>query len=126
MPLDYTFEKYKETAKYPNKKDFSKVYAYKAGEVLWCKPYDDVTAEERKAYTTEKVSDDEGYKAAMKLYRDDAENMTKLFIADLYDEHGVTDNPRAAKCYELAYAHGHATGYADIANYFAEFVELIQ
>jgi len=48
------------------------------------------------------------------------------FKKDLFQEFEVTDNPKAEKCYRLAWEHGHSSGLADVASYFGDFVELIR
>ena len=50
----------------------------------------------------------------------------KQFHDDLLAEYGVTDNPKAEKCFRLAWEHGHSAGHEEVALYFGEFVELIK
>lgn len=62
----------------------------------------------------------------IKAYREESGRLHELFIADLFAEYGVTDNPKADKCFYLAWQHGHSSGLEEVANYFNEFVELIK
>ena len=48
------------------------------------------------------------------------------FRKDLYEYHGVTDNPKADKAFSIAYEHGHSSGNYSIANYFDDIVDLIK
>jgi len=45
--------------------------------------------------------------------------------ASLAEENGIDDLPQTAQdaVFALAYEHGHASGYDDIANHYAEFAE---
>ena len=66
------------------------------------------------------------FKALKAAYNEDQQALEDLFRKDLFDEFGVTDNPKADLCYSKAWSHGHASGYADVLSYFADIVELIQ
>lgn len=44
---------------------------------------------------------------------------------DLFEEYGVTNNPKVEQAYSLAYAYGHSCGLNEIQNYFSELVDLI-
>lgn len=48
------------------------------------------------------------------------------FYNDLLEEFNVTDNPKAAKCYSIAWGFGHSAGYEEVYYYFSELVELIK
>jgi hypothetical protein len=48
------------------------------------------------------------------------------FIQDLFEEFGVTDNPKRGLCYSIAYAYGHAYGFSEIYSKFSDLVELIK
>ena len=39
---------------------------------------------------------------------------------------GVTGNPKADKCYSLAWEYGHSSGYQEVYKYYSEFVDLIK
>ena len=67
----------------------------------------------------------EKYKAALDIYHKEQNKRTTEFQNDLFEEFGVTNNPKADKCYQIAYSHGHSSGFQEVYNYFSEFVELI-
>ena len=48
------------------------------------------------------------------------------FKKDLFEEYGVSNNPKAEQCYNIAYEFGHSDGYYEIAHYFSDIVELIK
>lgn len=74
------------------------------------------------AYNAEDVKVD----ALRKKYRADENRLNELFVVELFEYHGVTDNPKAWKAYHLAYEYGHSAGKAEVANYFDDLVELIK
>jgi len=66
-----------------------------------------------------------GYDEQMKIYRDESDKRSSEFINDLFEEFGVVGNPKADKCFSIAYEMGHSSGYQEVWNYFSELVELI-
>lgn len=72
------------------------------------------------------ASTTEAYHAARRAYGEDVSRLEEEFKKDLFAEHEVTNNPKAALCYSIAWSHGHSAGYGEVANYFSEFVELIK
>jgi hypothetical protein len=64
--------------------------------------------------------------ALKKAYRDEVQQLREQFKQDLFEEHGVTGNPKAQRCFELAWEHGHAEGKHEVIIYFEDFVELIK
>jgi len=70
--------------------------------------------------------DSEALKEARKAYATETRRLEAQFKTDLLAEYGVTDHPKADRCYSLAWEHGHAAGLAEVAGYFDEFVELIK
>lgn len=64
--------------------------------------------------------------AEKKRYHAIQEKLEIQFEADLLAEHHVTENPKAAMCFEKAWDHGHASGLHEVANYFVDFVGLIE
>lgn len=63
--------------------------------------------------------------AAFHAYNAETIRLTNLFKADLFEEYGVADNPKADDAFNLAWQHGHSAGYSEVANYFDDFVRLI-
>ena len=56
------------------------------------------------------------------------ENIKQLefrkLLAEEYDL--PLTHPKFDRVYNLAYQHGHGSGYSDVENYFSEFVELVK
>lgn len=65
------------------------------------------------------------YNDKREAYREEEKKLYEQFKKDLFEEYGVTNNPKVEKAYELAYSYGHSNGYNDIECYFSEFVDLI-
>jgi len=61
-----------------------------------------------------------------KAYDKDRTRLEELFMNDLFEQFGVTTNPKKDLCYSKAWEMGHSAGLAEIANYFADLVELIK
>ena len=68
-----------------------------------------------------------GYSSVCRNCRNarEAKELAK-FKAKLAREYGVVGNPKFEKCFELAWSHGHSSGYSEVRNYFSDFVELIK
>lgn len=46
--------------------------------------------------------------------------------AKMAAEYGVEGHPKFERCYELAWAHGHPSGFGEVELYFSDFVTLIK
>lgn len=107
-------------------------------------PYPSSKKEFTRTYVDEKIADFVGTKVQIQAREQElvteAENLWKLkkeayqsredaLLAelkhDLFSEHGVLDNPKNEKCFQLAWDEGHSAGLSEVAGYFAKFVELI-
>ena len=126
-PFDYYS---KPQIVYPNKKDYITYYVYDKGEVLHCgtcihQPVSKLKEVYPNAVIQE-VLDEDAYKAKRKQYSDESAKLYKEFQNDLFEDYGVSDNPKRFKCFDLAWEHGHSSGLEEVYNYFGDFVELIQ
>lgn len=65
-------------------------------------------------------------KAVRQAYHNEEARINAEFMNDLFEEHGVLENPKRVKCFELAWDQGHSSGYSEIAIYFEQFVDLIK
>jgi len=65
------------------------------------------------------------YRQAQNNYHLETHRLNKLFQSDLAEDFGVTGHPKEQKLFELAWEHGHSSGYSDVYNYYVDFVELI-
>lgn len=61
-----------------------------------------------------------------KAYRDQEQALNDELAADLAKYHGVTDNPKNGMLFAKAWEHGHSGGASEVANNYADFVELIK
>jgi hypothetical protein len=56
----------------------------------------------------------------------DQQRLNDLFKHDLEVEHGVSDNPKRNKLFEIAWGEGHAYGFSEVASHYDTLVELIK
>lgn len=126
-PFDYYS---KPQTSYPNKKDYITSYVYDKGVVLWSGPtWEKDKAELKEEYPNaviQEVLDEEACKAHLKQYDTESAKLHEEFKNDLFEDYGVTNNPKRFKCFELAWEHGHSLGHLEVYNYFRDFVELIR
>lgn len=61
-----------------------------------------------------------------RLHDEERARLNAMVKADLEEEYGVIGHPKADKLWEIAWEHGHSSGYHDVACHYAELVELIQ
>jgi hypothetical protein len=131
--LDYHELKEKGTfvngVPYPNKSDFKAYHVYKNGTVLGFAVSKEKTNELAKIYDKlllSEVFDKEGYDLARNEWQAENQRIHLLFQRTLFEEFGVANNPKREACFQLAWEHGHASGFEEVYNYFSEFVELIR
>lgn len=126
-PFDYYS---KPQTLYPNKKDYITFYAYDKGECLDIRPNFYTSKKEVEGdypnAVIQEVLDEETYKAHRKEYDAESAKLHQEFVKDLFEDYGVSDNPKRFKCFELAWEHGHSSGLEEVYNYFGDFVELIR
>jgi len=126
-PFDYYS---KQKTDYPNKNNYYTFYVYDKGVVLWSGPnWEKDKAELKEEYPNaliQEVLDEEAYRAHLKEYNDESAKLHREFRDDLFEDYGVSDNPKRFKCFELAWEHGHSSGLEEVYGYFGDLVVLIQ
>lgn len=65
-------------------------------------------------------------RAERDAYRTEQGRLTQLFKHDLEVENGVENNAKKEKVFDLAWSHGHSSGFYEVANYYNQFVDLIK
>jgi hypothetical protein len=114
---------------YPSRDEFTNVFVYSKGEVVFQGPYSefkDRGPDRFKGMLVEKIVNEDGMKEQRRLYGAEASRLEQEFKADLFEEHGVTENPKANQCFAIAYDMGHHNGHECVANYFDTIVDLIK
>jgi hypothetical protein len=114
---------------YPSKKAFKRYNVFDRDTVLGLGLAQDELSKivlEHPNATVSSYSLDEEYKEQLKAYRDGEHILLEEFKADLFEEFGVTGNPKADKAYHIAWEHGHSSGLSEIYSFFSDLVELIQ
>ena len=126
-PFDYYS---KQKTDYPNKNNYYTFYVYDKGVVLWSGPnWEKDKAELKEEYPNaliQEVLDEEAYRAHLKEYNDESAKLHREFRDDLFEDYGVSDNPKRFKCFELAWEHGHSSGLEEVYGYFGDLVVLIK
>ena len=130
-PFDY----YSKTQiPYPNKKDYTTFYVYDKGVCILEEKSSSTTGSIARSHLKQKyptaviqeVLDEEGYKAHQKQYGEERHKLQEEFVNDLFEEFGVSDNPKRHKAFALAWEQGHAYGLEEVYNKFDDLVELIR
>lgn len=49
----------------------------------------------------------------------------EMFKKDVFENFGVTDNPKAERCFEIAWEDCHSYGFNEVFNKFGELIDLI-
>ena len=126
-PFDY-YNKPKTI--YPNKRDYITYYVYDKGECLYKGSTFYTSKQELKEEypnaLIQEVLDEEAYRAHLKEYNDESAKLHREFRDDLFEDYGVSDNPKRFKCFELAWENGRSYGLEVVYDYFGEYVELIK
>lgn len=65
------------------------------------------------------------YRAAAALHRNDDARLVEQFRADLIEELGLTEHPKANLLYAKAWEMGHSCGLSEVVNYAEDLVELV-
>lgn len=115
---------------YPSKKGYTSYYVYDNGVVIG-----KFAAHERPKAGLEvlypnaviqAVLDEDAFKAHLVRYNEETQKLAQEFQDDMFDEFGVSDNPKRYKCFAIAWESGHAHGHQEVYNHFSDYVELIQ
>ena len=77
-------------------------------------------------YKVELAAYDNIWNEWRKKVRELTGRLDEEFEKDLAEYHGVSDHPKRGKLYGVAYQMGHAYGNNEIANYYADLVELVK
>lgn len=126
-PFDYYS---KNQVPYPNKLDYITLFVYDKGACV----FSDASSSHTKSSLKEKyptaviqeVLDNEAYRAQSRLFNEEKSRLYKEFQQDLFEDYGVSDNPKRFKCFALAWELGHSSGYSEVHGVFGDLVELIK
>ena len=61
-----------------------------------------------------------------RAYKAEEQRLHAEFRADLEAEHNVTKNPKRDLLFAKAWDMGHSSGFSEVANHYADLVELIR
>lgn len=121
-------ERFKNKFHYPNRDDYKRVFIYKGGECIYEAPYNTyITSEWRHKKTLrEIIIDEEAYKAERKIYNNEDARIYNEFRAEVLEENGLTNHPKADKVMSMAWEDGHSSGYEEVANYVEKYADLVR
>jgi hypothetical protein len=136
-PFDYYS---KPQTSYPSNLDYTTVFVYDKGEVIWSGAHSEYTSATNLAHKTimdnhptavvQKVFDKDSFTKHRDRHNEESNRLHQEFISDLYAEFGVSDNPKKNKAFNLAWGRATANGfqnrYSDIYEYFKDLTELIK
>jgi hypothetical protein len=126
-PFDYYS---KSSITYPVKQDYTTYYVYDKGEVIGkFAAWERSKAGLKELYPNaviQDILDESAFKVHQAQYNEKTQKLAQEFEDDLFDEFGVSDNPKRYKCFSLAWENGHAHGYSEVYNHFSDYVELIK
>lgn len=127
-PFDYYT---KPQTLYPNKKDYITFYVYDMGVCIVEEKSGSKTGSITKSFLIQKypnaviqeVFGEEAYKAHYKEYCDERNKLYQEFQNDLFEEYGVSDNPK--RFLLLTKVEDIRDSYSEIYDLFGDLVELI-
>lgn len=116
---------------YPQKKDYITFYVYDKGVCIAEEKSGSVTGSITKSYLNQKYPNaviqevfvEEAYKAHHKEYCDERNKLYQEFQNDLFEEYGVSDNPK--RFLLLTKVEDLRDSYSEIYDLFGDLVELI-
>jgi len=113
---------------FPKKTEYTYYYVYSKGKLIWEGNSDSYREKYPTGHNlpTERSFDKDAWQISMDKYRAEERRLINEFTQDLYEEFGVEDNPKRDICFQLAWEHGHASGFYEVHSHFQEFVQLIQ
>jgi hypothetical protein len=113
---------------YPNKSDYIAYYVYDKGECLYKgSTFYTSKQEVKEVYPNaviQEVLDEDAYKAHFKEYMEECSKLREEFENDLFEDFGVSDNPKRNRA--LHYAQEKGDSYSEIYDIFCDIVELIE
>lgn len=110
------------TTIYPNKHDYQTTYYYKAGVCVGNSNDKDIPSD----YSVkETVTDEKSYREHLVQYNNEKAKLHNEFKLDLFEELGITDNPKREKLFEKAWENSRSAGLYAVLNEAEELVDLI-
>lgn len=127
------FEYYsKPQTPYPDKADYTTVFVYDNGEVIWegfLEGYNEAKVNLNISHPNcviQRVVNEKAYREHQQKYGEEIHKLHEEFQNSLYQEFGVSDNPKRHKAFNYAWERGHAHGASEVYTVFERIVELIQ
>lgn len=123
-PFDY----YSNGYPMPTKEEYTTVYVYDRGHVLWQGTPKDFIKESKNFHgnvVIQRALDKEAYNDEVARHREDELRLLNEFRDDLFHYFGVTNHPKCYTCFGLSWERSHSEGFEAVYNTFAELSQLI-
>ena len=125
------FEYYSQLeTRHPLKKDHTTLYAYDKGELLWFGPLNEKSEttllQEYPGCVIQRVFDKKGYDGEVCTHYTERRCLEKEFEDDLFEEFGVTDNPKKGMCLASARNWSATDDHSQVYDAFSDLVNLIK
>lgn len=117
------FDLKQKSITYPDKKDYTKYYFYLHGELVGESNKDHI---DKEYAVKEKVFDLAEYKKARDASSQRSAQVENEFEQWLFNELGISDNPKRHKLYSIVYDNAHYAGFEAMYNEAMDLVELIK
>ena len=114
---------------YPNDKDYTSVFLYDNGKVIFEGTWNEWHHNKEKYPPTavkQEVFNKEDYKKAEKEYNTEQQRLYLEFREDIARKFGVQDSPKADLLFSKAWELGHSAGFSEVHGYYEDLVDLIR
>jgi hypothetical protein len=127
-PLEYYIT---VNVKMPTRDEFTDVFVYSRGKVVFQGPFLEYKPQAEgnfKGMLVEKFLNEEGFKNQRIAYGAEEARLRAEFKADLFEEYGVTRNPKSELAYSMAMDHynGYGCKLQDAVDHFEQLVPLFK
>lgn len=119
------FSDYENKLPSPNRADFTTTYYYEHGQCVFQVGPGEEVPENLHGFVREVALDKEAYLAKVEEHRAEGRRLREKFKAELLDDLGIADNPKAETLFNLALEYGDKD-IGIIYDYAIDMVELIK
>ena len=119
------FSDYENKLPFPNKADFTTTYYYEHGQCVFQVGPGEEVPENLHGFVREVALDKDAYFAKVEEHRAEGRRLREKFKADLLDDLGIADNPKAELLFNLALEYGDKD-LSSVYDYAIDMFELIK
>jgi hypothetical protein len=115
---------------YPRKQDYITYYVYNEGKVITktvgYEKSKTLLKYEYPGAVIQEILDKKAFEEHQRQFDEELQSRLEEFKNDLYEEFGVSDNPKRHKAYEYAWENESSYGLSKVHEVFGQLVELIE